>query len=174
MNDFNIQAASMMSGVSVHQIRAWEKRYHALNPRRLGNNFRSYTHENIERLRLLGELTRSGIAISKIAGLETEELKKQSSLLSVQSATKVEVEKTSEIKEKLELLLNFLMAKRFDLVKHEVLKLKTLASVTGVLIPIMKFLMNETSSFSDQESKKMLSVLLEETNRISVNAQGQS
>ena len=51
MNDFNIQAASMMSGVSVHQIRAWEKRYHALNPRRLGNNFRSYTHENIERLK---------------------------------------------------------------------------------------------------------------------------
>ncbi len=171
MNDFNIQAASMMSGVSVHQIRAWEKRYHALNPRRLGNNFRSYTHENIERLRLLGELTRSGIAISKIAGLETEELKKQSGILNVQLSSNVEVEKTSDTKEKLELLLNFLMAKRFDLVKHEVLKLKTLGSITGVLIPIMKFLMNETSSLSDQESKKMLSVLLEETNRISENVQ---
>lgn len=171
MNDFNIQAASLMSGVSVHQIRAWEKRYNAVIPKRLGNNFRSYSQENITRLKLLGQLTRQGISISKIAGLPTEELKKQFDSLEIGEISLQQPEPAIDTKEKLDLLLNFLVVKRFDLVKHEVLKLTSLGSVTGVIIPMMKFLMNDFSSFQEQESKNLFKILVEETNRISIRAQ---
>jgi DNA-binding transcriptional MerR regulator len=171
MNDFNIQAASIMSGVSVHQIRAWEKRYHAVCPRRLGNNFRSYTQDNIMRLKLLGNLTRQGIAISKIAFLETEELKQQFESLENNEAPRIESEVFVETNEKLDLLLNFLTAKRFDIVRHEILKLHSLSSVTGILIPMMRFLMNDPAFSQVQESKSLLSLLIEETNRISTHVQ---
>jgi DNA-binding transcriptional MerR regulator len=167
MNDFNIQAASMMSGVSVHQIRAWEKRYNALTPKRLGNNFRSYSQEDITRLKLLGNLTRHGIAISKIAGYETDELLKQYESLQNDKSFQSESEPSTEIKDKLDLLLNFINVKRFDLVTHEVMKLKTIASVTGILIPLMKFLVNDPYAFNEKESRNLLKLLIEETSRIS-------
>jgi DNA-binding transcriptional MerR regulator len=167
MNDFNIQAASLMSGVSVHQIRAWEKRYNALTPKRLGNNFRSYSQEDITRLKLLGNLTRHGIAISKIAGYETEELLKQYESLQADHSFRTEAEPSGETKDKLDLLLNFINVKRFDLVSHEVMKLKTIASVTGIMIPLMKCLVNDPYAFNEKESRNLLKLLIEETSRIS-------
>jgi DNA-binding transcriptional MerR regulator len=167
MNDFNIQAASLMSGVSVHQIRAWEKRYQALTPKRLGNNFRSYSQEDVTRLKLLGHLTRHGIAISKIAGVETQELLKQYESFEIEEAKSPLPPPNAETKDKLDLLMNFLSVKRFDLIAHEVLKLKTLASVTGILIPLMKCLVNDPYVYADNDSKQLLKMLIDETSRIS-------
>ncbi len=170
MNDFNIQAASMMSGVSVHQIRAWEKRYSALTPKRLGNNFRSYSQENITRLKLLGELTRRGIAISKIANLNTEELEKQYDYLMNNESHHIEEDNSVESTDKLELLINFLRAKRFDLVNHEILKLKTISSVSRIIIPLMKYIMKDNEAIYNREAKNLLNVLIDETSRISNNS----
>jgi DNA-binding transcriptional MerR regulator len=172
MNDFNIQAASLMSGVSVHQIRAWEKRYNAVEPKRLGNNFRSYSQENIQRLKLLGELTRHGIAISKIAPLETKDLQEQVDSLALDKLQIVKTEVYPDTKEKLELLMNFLKVKRYDLVKHEIMKFKTLMSVTGIMVPILKVMMQSPSSFESLESRGLLSALVNEIERISITAQG--
>lgn len=172
MNDFNIQAASLMSGVSVHQIRAWEKRYNALTPKRLGNNFRSYSQEDVTRLKLLGHLTRHGIAISKIANIETQELLKQYESFEVEESKAPAAASIAETKDKLDLLVNFLSVKRFDLIAHEVLKLKTFASVTGILIPLMKCLVSDPYAYGDNDSKQLLKMLIEETSRIS--NQGQS
>jgi len=171
MNDFNIQAASLMSGVSVHQIRAWEKRYNAVEPRRLGNNFRSYTQENVHRLKLLGELTKRGIAISKIAPLETIELQEQFDVLNKEESFSVSSEVFADTREKLELLLNFIQVKRYDLVKHEIMKFKTLVSVTGILLPMLKILMQTPATYETQESRGLLSSVVSEIERISLTAQ---
>ena len=167
MNDFNIQAASLISGVSQHQIRAWEKRYDAVIPRRLDNNFRSYTQENITRLKLLGYLTRCGIAISKIAKLSTSELQTQSELLRQDEKSKVDEGVFKDAKEKLEFLLVFLSNKKTDIVKHEISKFQTLSAVTQVLIPLMKQIMN-SSDFKNAELQALLSTIIENVNRISV------
>jgi methanogenic corrinoid protein MtbC1 len=72
----NIKAVAHRTGLSAHVIRIWEKRYNAVEPQRTGTNRRLYTHQNIERLELLRDLTRNGHTISAIAGLPTETLRK--------------------------------------------------------------------------------------------------
>lgn len=69
-----IQAASIRSGLSPHVIRIWERRYEALTPSRTGTNRRMYCDEEIERLKVLRELTENGHRIGNIARLEKAQL----------------------------------------------------------------------------------------------------
>ncbi|MBC7711726.1 MAG: MerR family transcriptional regulator [Rhizobacter sp.] len=69
--------ASKISGVGVHTIRAWEKRYKALEPERDSSGHRTYSKTDIEKLMLLSELCLLGYTISKVAGLSIPELKAQ-------------------------------------------------------------------------------------------------
>lgn len=64
------------TGITAHVIRAWEKRYSAIEPGRTDTNRRLYCEDDIYRLRLLGRLTKAGHSIGTIAGLSTEELEK--------------------------------------------------------------------------------------------------
>ena len=70
-----MKAVELRTGLSAHLIRIWERRYNAVTPERSGNQRRLYSEEEVERLTLLGRLTQSGLAISKIAGLSVEELR---------------------------------------------------------------------------------------------------
>ena len=56
-------------------IRAWEKRHGAVAPERSATRRRLYTDLEIERLRLLRQVTRGGRRISDVAGLSTVELR---------------------------------------------------------------------------------------------------
>ena len=67
--------ASKISGVGVHTIRAWEKRYKALEPTRDSSGHRVYNKSDIEKLILLSELCFVGYAISKVAKFSITELK---------------------------------------------------------------------------------------------------
>jgi DNA-binding transcriptional MerR regulator len=67
---FSIQTASLRSGLTPHVIRIWERRYGALTPTRTGTNRRMYCDEEIQRLRVLGLLTKQGHRIGQIAQLE--------------------------------------------------------------------------------------------------------
>lgn len=75
MQYFNIQVASQLSGVASATIRAWEKRYNAVNPERAENKHRLYSENDIEKLAVLFKLTELGQSIGKIAHLELEALK---------------------------------------------------------------------------------------------------
>ncbi len=70
----SILVASRRSGLSQHVIRAWEKRYQVLSPCRCEKNQRLYSDEDIERLKLLRELTQHGHRIGRIAAACTETL----------------------------------------------------------------------------------------------------
>jgi len=72
-----IQLAAKRAGLTPHVIRAWEKRYDAVSPDRTDSNRRLYSEDEVERLRLLGVLTRSGHRIGDIARLPTEALREQ-------------------------------------------------------------------------------------------------
>lgn len=72
---YTIQMVAKISGVGVHTIRAWEKRYKAIVPKRDTTGHRVYSREDAEKLILLSELCLLGYSISKIANQSSEELK---------------------------------------------------------------------------------------------------
>ncbi len=66
-----------MTGVSEGLIRAWERRYGVLNPRRSPSGYRAYTETDIEVLRRLKKLTEEGISISEASKM-LPQLKRES------------------------------------------------------------------------------------------------
>jgi DNA-binding transcriptional MerR regulator len=70
----SIRIVSRRTGLSPDVIRAWERRYGVVQPHRSETRRRLYSDADIERLRLLREVTRSGRRISDLAGLSRLEL----------------------------------------------------------------------------------------------------
>ncbi|HSF14001.1 MAG TPA: cobalamin-dependent protein [Vicinamibacteria bacterium] len=71
-----IRVVARRTGLSAHVIRAWEKRYGAVEPRRTPTDRRVYSNEDLERLTLLRRATLVGRSIGQIARLPTPELKR--------------------------------------------------------------------------------------------------
>lgn len=71
----SIGVAVRRTGLKPDVIRAWEKRYGAIEPGRTPTNRRFYTDEELDRLILLRQATLGGRQIGQIAGLSTEELR---------------------------------------------------------------------------------------------------
>src|SRR6187455_2737677 len=72
---YPIRAVAKMTGLSVDTLRAWERRYDAVVPRRDGRG-RVYTDAHVQRLRQLATLVEQGHAIGRIAGLSDASLTK--------------------------------------------------------------------------------------------------
>jgi DNA-binding transcriptional MerR regulator len=71
---FPIGYVSLRTGLSVHVLRAWERRYRAVTPKRSDGGQRLYTQPDIDRLLLLKQVIKNGNSISHIAGLAHGEL----------------------------------------------------------------------------------------------------
>ena len=72
---YPIKVVSQMTGLSVHVIRAWEKRYNVVEPDRSDTNRRLYSEEDIEKLKLLYDAVHKGHNIGGIANLSLTKLK---------------------------------------------------------------------------------------------------
>lgn len=70
---YPIRAVSLMTGVSIDTLRAWERRYAAVTPRRDGRG-RVYSEADVSRVRRLHDAVLKGHAIGRIARLSDEEL----------------------------------------------------------------------------------------------------
>jgi DNA-binding transcriptional MerR regulator len=73
---YPIRVVSKKTGLSVHVIRAWEKRYGAVIPRRTTSGQRLYTEDDVERLCSLAAAVRGGWSIGGAARLPAAELEK--------------------------------------------------------------------------------------------------
>lgn len=71
---FSIGYVSLKTGLSTHVIRAWERRYQAVRPKRTASGRRLFSPSDLERLERLKRLSDQGLSISTIAGLDLEEL----------------------------------------------------------------------------------------------------
>ena len=89
---YPIKAVAQRTGLSTHVIRIWEKRYHAVTPKRTDTNRRLYSNEDIDRLQLLKRAIDDGHNIGQIANLPEEALCD----LIAQSETTALPENTSE------------------------------------------------------------------------------
>jgi DNA-binding transcriptional MerR regulator/methylmalonyl-CoA mutase cobalamin-binding subunit len=72
--EYSIRAVSQATGLSVETLRAWERRYGIIGPRRDVSGHRVYSACDITRLRRLRETTDRGHPIGKIAHLSDQEL----------------------------------------------------------------------------------------------------
>jgi len=72
---YPIKIVANKTGLSMHVIRVWEKRYNAVVPERTETNRRLYSAEDILKLQLLSKSIKSGHTISSIANLSLSELK---------------------------------------------------------------------------------------------------
>ena len=70
---YPIRAVARMTGLSVDTLRAWERRYDAVEPRREGRG-RVYDSADVARLQQLATLVERGHSIGTVAGLPTLEL----------------------------------------------------------------------------------------------------
>ncbi len=84
INVFSIRDLENFSGIKAHTIRIWEKRYHILEPDRTESNIRTYNESELKKILNVAYLNRNGLKISKIAGLDDDELTRQ--VMSVNSS----------------------------------------------------------------------------------------
>jgi methylmalonyl-CoA mutase cobalamin-binding subunit len=69
-----IQIVTRRTGLSADLIRVWEKRYGAVAPVRTPTARRLYSDDDVERLRLLAQVTLTGRTIGQVATLPTDAL----------------------------------------------------------------------------------------------------
>lgn len=71
---YPIRVVAQRTGLTGAVIRAWERRYGAVEPSRSPAGQRVYSESDVQRLQLLAELVRSGRNISSVADLDTGDL----------------------------------------------------------------------------------------------------
>ncbi|MEO0446986.1 MAG: MerR family transcriptional regulator, partial [Verrucomicrobiota bacterium] len=74
---FQISAVSRLTGLPIHSIRAWERRYQVVDPERTETDRRLYSRRDIQKLTLLKTLVDQGEPISSVAPLSVEELEQR-------------------------------------------------------------------------------------------------
>jgi DNA-binding transcriptional MerR regulator len=74
---YSIKDLERISGVKAHTIRIWEKRYGIVAPRRTESNIRFYCDTEVKKLMNISILLSHGYKISKLAGLDSEELSRK-------------------------------------------------------------------------------------------------
>jgi MerR family transcriptional regulator, light-induced transcriptional regulator len=72
---YSIGAVARKTGLSVHALRAWERRYSVVTPQRSAGGTRLYSNADVMRLRLLRRATDAGHPISRVADLSVEQLR---------------------------------------------------------------------------------------------------
>lgn len=72
---FPVRIAARMTGLTPELLRAWERRYSAVEPLRTEGGTRRYTSEHLQRLQLLRQAVDAGIRISDAARMESAVLR---------------------------------------------------------------------------------------------------
>ncbi len=70
----SMRAVTQLTGISEHLLRAWERRYGAVEPSRTAGGTRSYSDADVTRLRLLKQAVDAGSKIGEIASLSNDEI----------------------------------------------------------------------------------------------------
>ena len=73
-DSFSVKAMTRLTGLNEHTLRAWERRYGAVTPKRGENGRRVYSRLDVERLRNIAALVERGFAIGRIAKLSDLDL----------------------------------------------------------------------------------------------------
>lgn len=64
---YSVKQAAELTGLTLNQVRLWERRYHLVAPQRAANGYRLYCQEDLDILRYALRETQKGISIQVIA-----------------------------------------------------------------------------------------------------------
>lgn len=73
---YPMRSAVKLTGLPAETVRAWERRYGAVEPLRTAGSARRYRESDVARLRLLRRVTEAGFAIGSVAKLSSEALER--------------------------------------------------------------------------------------------------
>lgn len=141
-NGFSIQFVANITGINGHTLRAWEKRYQAVVPERNGKGKRLYSQENIEKLKLLGNLVQLGNSISDIANLSIEDLNNLLLKYGERNQTSSKEIVDIDVNVVLKNLIMGLNGFKLDIISHELEKIKNQMNprefALKILIPLLR------------------------------------
>jgi len=81
---YPLRTAARLTGLQPELLRAWERRYGAVEPLRSPGGTRRYRASDLERLQLLKSAVDAGHRISEVANLDSDELKRRASAVEPQ------------------------------------------------------------------------------------------
>lgn len=64
---YSVKQAAELTGLTLNQVRLWERRYKLVSPERASNGYRLYSQEDLEILRYARRETQKGVSIQVIA-----------------------------------------------------------------------------------------------------------
>jgi MerR family transcriptional regulator, light-induced transcriptional regulator len=129
---YSISDLEQLSGISVHNIRIWERRYNALQPSRTAGNTRYYDDEQLKRLLNIASLYFSGHKISKACAMSQEE---------TNSFLQREINDTVSHENQYEYFISQIISHGMEFMEHDVNQLITHSFVRNGVLATYKFVM---------------------------------
>lgn len=92
-SSFSIRDLHHLTGISLHTIRIWERRFDFLQPERSGTNIRQYSIDDLKKLLNISLLVKNGYKISELALMNNQQLNTLvNSTSSVQNTSQVYID----------------------------------------------------------------------------------
>ena len=130
---YSIKAITSLTGLTAETLRAWERRYDCITPQRNESGRRSYSQNDLEKLKLLVGLTQTGHAISKIASLNCEQL----CHLKNQSANQADNSQANLFSQIIDALQHYRIERCEQLLKRALLAHEPLEYARDILLPAL-------------------------------------
>jgi len=130
---YSIKAITSLTGLTAETLRAWERRYQCITPRRNANGRRSYSQADLEKLKLLVTLTRNGHPISKIANFSCEQLRQ----FLQQAPEQIDPQQSNLFNQLFEALQNYRIEHCERLLKRALLAYEPLDYAKNILLPAL-------------------------------------
>jgi len=145
MKEYNISVTSKLTGLSPYTLRAWEKRYEVVKPKRNSSGHRLYSDNEVTKLKLLNDLCIHGHSISQLQDKDISELRQLVKIAGIQSHQESEEFQIKSdpvlAKNSLNKLLMALENYRLDVVSHEFYNIKMKLSHRDLALYIISPLM---------------------------------
>lgn len=87
MSSYSIKDLEQLSGIKAHTLRIWEQRYNLLSPKRTDTNIRFYDDQDLKLILNVALLNDNGVKISKIASMNSAEIREEVMKLTERSLT---------------------------------------------------------------------------------------
>lgn len=134
---YPIKKVVSMTGINAMTLRAWERRYQPIEPKRDSNGYRSYSRQDIDKLTLMVQAKEQGHAISQISKLSIEELK--TLLKEPDAILKKPIDNSYNqlINEIIEALENYQVVQYEELIKRSFIAVDLLVFITEIISPLL-------------------------------------
>jgi len=138
----SVKTICQLTGINEHTLRAWERRYAVVQPKRLDNGRRIYSIEDLEKLKLVALLVQKGFLIGNIANQTLHQLSK---LLNEAAQTPDMIDSASRQQSRADELSNMIeeALHRYDLIRINILLQQAKAEygireyLFAVVLPLM-------------------------------------